>query len=246
MKKIAWRVLLGLATLVSASAQATALNLVPSVPDVFTDTTVVYSYAICENNNGATGDCGQSASTGGSPAARLYDAPRLDLSYRLSITDLNNALFYIDGISPQTGFLGDMTLSAQFDANGAFLSGTLSISRSSGAQLPGLPANTTSIMTGTIFNFGFAGTGSGGILEFETNVTGGAWLALTSKTGTIAGTTISSGIPTGAWTDSSLFQHSWSGSSTPNTFVPVPAAAWLLGSGLIALVGVSRRHRKAA
>jgi hypothetical protein len=236
MKKIAWRVLLGLATLVSASAQATALNLVQQVPDVFTDTTVVYTYtAICQKSNGATGPC-----------AGQFNQPRPDLSSGvLSINDLNGTLFYDNGTS-QTGFFGDMTLSATFTGYGIFSSGSLSISQTNATTLPGLPTGPITIMSGSIFNFGFAGTGSGGILEFETNVTGGAWLALTSKTGTIAGTTISSGIPTGAWTDSSLFQHSWSGSSTPDTFVPVPAAAWLLGSGLIALVGVSRRHRKAA
>jgi hypothetical protein len=33
---------------------------------------------------------------------------------------------------------------------------------------------------------------------------------------------------------------------TPNTPIPVPAAAWLFGSGLLGLVGVARRRNKAA
>jgi hypothetical protein len=33
--------------------------------------------------------------------------------------------------------------------------------------------------------------------------------------------------------------------STPDAVVPVPAAVWLFGSGLLSLVGIARRKKKA-
>jgi hypothetical protein len=252
MKHPTWKFLTGALTtlglFVALPVHAASLNLTQTEPDVFTDTTVVYTYnAICENDNGATGTCGDVASGGGSPTSREYDVARADLSSgSLSIDDLNGILFYDDGAS-QTGFGGDFTITALFDGFGTFLSGSLSISQISGPTLTGLSAAPTTIALGDIFNFGFSGTGSGGFLDFESTLTGGEWdaLSVTGTTGTIAGTTISSGIPAGAWT-TSLFTSSWSGSSTPDTFtvVPVPAAVWLFGSGLLALAGVSGRRRK--
>jgi hypothetical protein len=32
---------------------------------------------------------------------------------------------------------------------------------------------------------------------------------------------------------------------TPDTVIPVPAAVWLFGSGLLGLVGIARRKKKA-
>ena len=52
-----------------------------------------------------------------------------------------------------------------------------------------------------------------------------------------------SGPQTGTWDDSVFEPNSLSHISAYTQFVPVPAAVWLFGSGLIGLVGIARRKR---
>jgi hypothetical protein len=43
---------------------------------------------------------------------------------------------------------------------------------------------------------------------------------------------------------SAVEQSAWWGQETPPAVVPIPAAAWLLGTGLVGLVGIRRKYRK--
>ena len=43
---------------------------------------------------------------------------------------------------------------------------------------------------------------------------------------------------------SAVEQSAWWGQETPPAVVPIPAAAWLLGTGLVGLVAIRRKYRK--
>ena len=82
----------------------------------------------------------------------------------------------------------------------------------------------------------------------------GTALSLTSSAagiGTWTGTIVSVGNVGAQWTSfdgtpySEVYNISVSG-AVPPAVIPVPAAVWLFGSGLVGLMGVARRRRKAA
>lgn len=54
------------------------------------------------------------------------------------------------------------------------------------------------------------------------------------------------GAPIATWTLAADGTLSFNGTEPQVSAVPIPAAAWLLGSGLLGLVGVARRKTKVA
>lgn len=77
-------------------------------------------------------------------------------------------------------------------------------------------------------------------LEFQNGVLSSINLLFTSGTNGATADFTSSGILFGS---GSVFSGLWDTNSFSTTVVPVPAAVWLFGSGLLGLVGVARRKR---
>jgi hypothetical protein len=274
-----WLGALGALALVSTSTvEAASLGLIRTDPDVYVPSApVTYTAPICNKSSGSGGAA--TAICGSVISGRTYNGP-LVTPGKLTVTDSNTsgsaALFYTDigagGSNDNAGFYGEFSITAYFDADGVFVpsitdsegilhTSVLSLQMTSTGAVVGGPTATDFIITANLGAFGFSGSGNGGNLEFAAggaypgSVTGGYWKTVLHATysGTIAGTTISSGAPasgvswdadtTPADGDIDLFKKNWSGTASVNTFVPVPAAVWLFGSGLIGLVGVARRRR---
>lgn len=164
------------------------------------------------------------------------------------------------------------TLIAYFDAAGNFTTGSVTVdgyidgnTGSTGYQpdtTHGL-ANTGSLLDATITKFGFSGTtGTTAYdnlqLDFlflfdSTSADLNQLYGAGSGGGVIWNGRVQTGQVNGVWTQSAFATaFSCSGvigcSSTMDTFVPIPAAVWLFGSGLAGLVGfscASRRRRSA-
>lgn len=160
------------------------------------------------------------------------------------------------------------TLTANFNAGGLFSGGTLSISgyidgdpTTSGYQpLAGYTSGT--LLTANLTAMGFYGQAGDStydqiVLDFTGNLTGGDFYnkSYGNDVGLRWGGRVnSSGLAPygGSWDTlmAGVFQKSFactSGcqSSLDTYVVPVPAAVWLFGSGLIGLIGVGRRGRRA-
>ena len=140
-----------------------------------------------------------------------------------------------DGVAPAvliTG--GTFDLTASIDNSGVLSGGTLTI----GGTIPSLGVGPGSLLTGTLTSLGFPTSGSGDPLEFLFDVTGGD---LASFYGTSGGIILTeSGFIGGFATDFSNVP--FTGVADTGTVVPVPAAAWLFGSGLLGLAGIARRR----
>jgi len=241
-------------------AQAAPLNLVEGQPDIAAAVT----------------------GTGGSATSKfLYDYTA-GVGGTLTLVDtggfgtlLNRgSMFYSDWSAGlvNDAFVGDYSLTATFSALGVFTGGTIAITITGDEDatlgenvdtIPGVATAppTTTILSGTLFNFGFSGTGNAGVLEFEAAITGGVWGTMGySWSGTVASVTLcldnacgtnnsnNSYIPVGSWdADPNLFLNDLRIGTTGNninTFIPVPAAVWLFGSGLLGLAGFGARKRR--
>lgn len=130
------------------------------------------------------------------------------------------------------------SLTADLTGAGSLLSGSLSL----------LDGNSNSVLSASLNAFGASSKAAGtAVFEFTTDRASG-WLtadypALQSNLGII--TSVTTGIN---FQDLTHAFSTTSGSTvyTDNFAVPVPAAAWLFGSGLIGLVAVARRGRGSA
>lgn len=142
--------------------------------------------------------------------------------------------FSADGSSSTEHFDWTYSLDASLDTTGALNSGSLAIQDGS---------NNTQL-TGNLSAFGYLNDpeGNSDVFEFQFDVTGGA---LDNDFGTLGGIIIVTK------NDSNFdgnFGSSFSATSqSSDTFavVPVPAAVWLFGSGLLGLVTMARRRRHA-
>lgn len=152
-----------------------------------------------------------------------YDdvAGTLDMTYSYAV--------YIQ--SPASA-VGNYTVTSSLSYTGTPGAGTFTTTAGTGANLAcvtgsiACPANLNLGVPFALSATPVSGNG-GGLLEQAFNVAGG------TNTWTLKGF---NGFLTTAYTMT----------FTPTTVVPVPAAAWLFGSGLMGLAGLARRRRSAA
>jgi len=143
-----------------------------------------------------------------------------------------------DGSIPAESITGGTSdLSATIDSAGILSGGTLTI----GGTVASLGFTSGTLLTGNLTAFGFPNAG-GDPLEFLFDVTGGDAAALYGG-GSIPGGIILSDSGFGG-----SFDIDWSntGSGVADVApaaVPLPAAVWLFGSGLLGLVGMARRKK---
>jgi len=146
--------------------------------------------------------------------------------------------FEDDGVGPPlTIDNGSFDLTANIDNSGVLSAGTLDI----GGTINSIGANSNILLTGTLTDLGFPTSGSGDPLEFLFNVTGGD---LASDYGTSGGIILTqSGFSDGFTLD--FNNGPFAGVADIGVVVPVPAALWLFGSGLLGLTGIAARRRSA-
>ena len=147
-----------------------------------------------------------------------------------------------DGSVPAEAIVdGIFDLSATIDSTGALTGGTLTI----GGTVASLGFNSGTLLTGNLTAFGFPNAG-GDPLEFLFDVTGGDAASLYGGGSIPGGIILSDAGFTGDF--GSDFDNLSGG--VPGTGIgvsdvapiPLPAAVWLFGSGLLGLVGASRRR----
>jgi hypothetical protein len=143
-----------------------------------------------------------------------------------------------DGIGdPEDIIDGSFILDASIDDSGTLIGGTVTIT----GLVPALGlGGATPLLTGSLTDFGFPAPGDGDLLEFLFSVTGGDAAGLYGGLDSIAGFALSNG--TGFPGD---FLGDFTGGGTAVTDVapvPLPAALWLFGAGLLGLVGVARNR----
>jgi hypothetical protein len=163
----------------------------------------------------------------------------IDVTYNATTDSFSASGFALelddDGSVPAEAIAdGIFNLSATIDATGALGGGALTID----GTVASLGFNSGTLLTGNLTAFGFPDAG-GDPLEFLFDVTGGDAAGLY---GSAPGGVILSGV-TG-------FTGDFSTNFTGDGFavsdvapVPIPAAVWLFGSGLLGLAGIGRRRR---
>jgi hypothetical protein len=137
-----------------------------------------------------------------------------------------------DGSVPAEAIAGGtFDLSATIDAAGNIAGGLLTI----GGTVASLGFNSGTLLTGNLTAFGFPDLG-GDPLEFLFDVTGGDAAGLY---GSIGGIILGGTNFTGDFTK----DFNGDGSAVANVApVPLPAAVWLFGVGLLGLVGLGRNR----
>ena len=130
---------------------------------------------------------------------------------------------------------GTFDLTANIDASGALNGGSFSI----GGTVPSLGFNSGTLLTGSLTAFGFP-DGGGDPLEFLFSVTGGDAAALYGGNDSIGGIILSGGT---GFTGDFMMDFSGDGTAVADVApVPLPAAVWLFGAGLLGLAGVGRNR----
>lgn len=169
----------------------------------------------------------------------------IDVTYNATSDELTASGFALelddDGSVPAEAIAGGtFDLSATIDDAGNLVGGTIAI----GGTVASLGFNSGTLLTGTLTAFGFPDAG-GDPFEFLFDVTGGDAAALYGGGSVPAGVILSG---TGFDGDfGSNFDNLSSGTGTGTAVanvgtVPVPAALWLFGSGLLGLTGLARRR----
>lgn len=169
--------------------------------------------------------------------------PAINTSYMTTSYNADTDLFSMsygfpttitfDGSTENVVDGGGMSFSASISDGGIFNSGSFSITGTSGLY------NSGTLLTGNLTELGYANNDSQ-VLEFLFDATGGDLLSFYDDSFGIGGIILS----VSGYNDDN-FNTSFS--NTPyNGFatiapVPVPAAVWLFGSGLLAMAGFARR-----
>lgn len=211
-------------------ANAALVGLTPNKPDISVDDVqVVYDWT---NAGGGSGT--------------------LTLSDNNSVAGVAATMFFSDGSSFE-GFFGLYELIANFDSNGDFSDGTLTITHYSGA-IPSLGSFTSGsvLLSADIVDFGFEGTNSAGVFDFVYDNIGGvlADVYLGAGGGTVGGSgqegtilspfDVTANSPIGTWTQS-MFLSDFSGSGDTTNFIPLPGAYVFYISASAILVGLRKR-----
>lgn len=212
--------------LISPLANAASLGLSPSFPDL-----VVFDGSYDYTYQGAT------------PNPNDIEGGTLTVTNGLMALNPDGS-----GNIPVSG--GSYELIANFGVNGLFIDGTVSALGTTAD--PDFLSGT--IVSGDLLEFGFSGIDQAGSIEFTFDNVGGDMAAFGSLGGVIIDITdMFDGISpySGAWDPSldnnpAFWQRNFSGTALAvDTFVPVPAAVWLFGSGLVALFSLARVKRTA-
>jgi hypothetical protein len=162
------------------------------------------------------------------------------------VSTSSSVLTLVKNTTTSTVFSGSFKLNADISSRGTFNSGSFSFKSSDpmfnfGVDKKGHAIN-GNVFSGKLTSFGWSD--SRGFLEFGTsNFTGWAcaqgWCTTAERLwfNTASG---SLGLP-----DSINKIKNWSATgASGSAVIPVPAAVWLLGSGLMGLAGVARRKKK--
>lgn len=144
-----------------------------------------------------------------------------------------------DGIgAPEAIAGGTFDLSASINDLGLLGGGTLDI----GGTVAALGFNSGTLLTGNLTAFGFPAAG-GDPLEFLFSVTGGDAAGLYGGVGSTGGVILSGGT---GFTGDFTADFRGTGSAVADVApIPLPAAVWLFGTGLLGLVGLGRKRSRA-
>ena len=240
-------------------SQAAPLNLTRQYPDFYVTglsysydaTTGILTIGRVETNSALGGNddwmCNPGETCTGTGAVGSYSAAAAP-SPQLQVTNSVATPSYVESFS----------LYAQLNGSGGVLGGTYRVDgavRSDGWPSQNGCTFTTCVLydgstvsggllSGSLTDFGWSlNTGSNGLIEFRfdnaSGLIGGQGLGFNAG-GMIL--TVSSSTLTDFGTQA--LTTSWTGTGYGDVFVPVPAAAWLFGSGLLALLGAARRKAR--
>jgi len=238
--------------LISTAVRAAPLNLVKTFPDFTLAIDQVYDYTASTKTltiSGTIGSYTEIASGGvlANSAVRnsvtaLGDPADLPEAFSLTATfnasgEVISGAFTLDGVvaepvttSIYNGFL---------DSSGHLLSGDLSVS--------GFTGDGSGTTNGAIFEFlfdnadGFISKAGNRIEDPFTGAYTGGGMILTLTNGVVLGA--GGNAPNDFFDSTAWVAQDWSGTGFGDVFVPVPAAVWLFGSGLLALLGFRGRRR---
>ncbi|MDH4023513.1 MAG: VPLPA-CTERM sorting domain-containing protein [Gammaproteobacteria bacterium] len=252
-------------------SQAASIGLAPSYPDLTTSSAALsYTYtAVCQNSSGS-----QIGTCDGSRTIARWDLSygRLTIT-RDGSQILNPDGTGIVPVSNTAGLNYDLTVILGFAAGGTALSGILLNDPYSGDALytsnlvatgltpdPGFQSGT--IVSGTPTSaipygfsgvFGHSGTDAAGTFEFKFNNVAGDMAVFGDNGGVIASTfNLSHALLPGGggatWDSKGVnfWKNNFSATVNVDTFVPVPAAAWLFGTALACMGWLRRRSTSIA
>lgn len=258
----------------AAATQAATLNLIPPNNGTYPDLqsfngTLNYSYvAVCAKTNGTTGVCG------GTYTIPRWDLSYGKLTYTsttlllkapsnssaVNVTSDNYSLTVILGFDATGTALSGILASDPWTGDALYTSALAALGNTAtpgylGLNLvSGAPTNATAAPFNMAFNFGYGGTEAAGTFEFVFNNVTGNFASVGQVGGVIISTTalVHALLPAGGaietWDSKgiSFWKTNFSASNAlTDTFVPVPAAAWMFGSAM-AVMGLVRRRRQAA
>jgi hypothetical protein len=214
----------------SGGAHAAPLNLTQTYPDFYV-TGLSYSYDSTTGNLAILGGVGSySAAAAPSPQLQVTNHPT-DATY-LELFSLNAQLDgsgnVLSGSFRIDGFVRDSTFPNPACASAPYCE-----------MYDGSDNPAGGLLSGNLEEFGWSlNSGSNGVLEFTFGGATGVIADLGYHGGGMI-LTVSSSTLTNFGTQA--LTTSWTGSGVGDVFVPVPAAVWLFGSGILALLGLARR-----
>lgn len=237
----------GILTLLHVSqVHAVALTLGTGSPDLLAqDTSIQYDYtAMCQNKQGSVDLCGGGFST--PDLASSGGVLTIDGTYFMVLQeDSAGAEIKASGVT--------FSLTANFDGSGLFDVAGSSFLMTGTSTLAGF--NSGTFVSADLFNFGFAGDGTTGGIQFEFNNIFGDFAAFGDVGGMYINMTGLNPGFSGTWdwddnTTNQFFMTDFVATADVDAFmpqvavVPVPAALWLFASGLLSVVGVARRRKR--